>query len=305
MHQYRLRERLEHGTPGRPWHLYRLGSVRGAVFPCHWHPEWELLVVRRGTLDLVRNQTSFRLGPGDAVLLAGTELHGATGDPGVEVAALVFQPAVLRSEHRDEATDRWIAPLEAGLLQVSAVVPSGSPAAGLALQLVGTLEANRPGADLAVKGLLLQIIAELAAGGFVVPGDEPTSGDPLPRIRASLQWIEERWADPLKVEALAAQAHLSPSQFARLFKAVTGDTPLQHVLQRRMVEAERLLRDGSLSVTEVALRVGFTNFGHFSRTFRAHWGLSPSEFKKDWASRTRTPPPMEVRSRAQPARTRG
>jgi len=282
MHQFRLRERLAHGNQARPWQLYNLSSVQGAVFPCHWHPEWELLVVDRGTMELTRNQTVERLGPGDAAFLTGTDLHGGTGgSPDLSVAALVFQPGILRSERQDAATERWIQPLEAGTLKLAGVLSAGSQPAALASQLVEVVRRDNPGMELAVKGLLFQFLSEAVSEGLVQRCVEPSSADPLPRIRSSLQFIEEQFAEPLTAETLAALAHLSPSHFTRLFKAVTGDTPIRHLIRRRVDEAALLLREGDLSVTEAAVRVGFTNFSHFSQTFRAYHSLSPSEFKKN------------------------
>jgi AraC-like DNA-binding protein/quercetin dioxygenase-like cupin family protein len=281
MHQYRFRERLEHGDRTRPWHLYTLTTIQGNVFPCHWHPEWELLIVQRGRMNLTRNQTVESLGPGDAAFLTGTVLHtGTSDDPDLVVNALVFQPELLRSERRDGATDLWVDPLGTGILSVPGVLPAGAVFTDSAKRLVEVIHRDAPGMELAVKGLLFQFLAELVSGGQLRRCLPTVSTDPITQIRGVLQLVEERFAEPLTVEVLAERARLSPSHFSRLFRALTGDTPINHLIRRRVTEAARLLREGQTTVSEAAIRVGFSNFSHFTRTFRAHEGINPSELAR-------------------------
>ncbi|GGR40137.1 AraC-like DNA-binding protein [Nocardioides luteus] len=68
--------------------------------------------------------------------------------------------------------------------------------------------------------------------------------------------------------ALARVAHVSPAHFSRRFKAVFGETPHRYLQRRRIERSMALLRDTALPVTEVALTVGLSSLGTFSRTFR-------------------------------------
>lgn len=278
MHQYRYRERLEHGTAGRPWRLYTLGVSQGGVFPCHWHPEWEFLWVARGRLHLTRNQDQVVVGAGEGAFLTGSELHtGASDDPGSLVYALVVQPWFFAGEHRDPVTQRWLRPLEDGALGAPGVLRRGTPEAQLVARMVEGAHHSEFGLEF--KGLVYLLLHHLHTGGALVPL-APSPLEPLPRIRQLLQYIEEHFAEPLTVDDLAQRACLSRSQFNRVFRAVTGDTPIHHLIRRRVEEAARLLRDPGATVSEVAFRVGFTNFSHFSRTFRHHWGCSPTAARR-------------------------
>jgi len=277
MQHYQFREWLTHGNPERPWKLYSLPNVQGTVFPCHWHPEWELLVVERGVLALTRNQTVVTLVPGEAVLLTATELHGGTSESSdLLLHAFVFHPGVLRSEHRDLGTELWLDPLGKGTLAVPEVLGAEGRAGALARELVQVARENRPGVELAVKGILFQVLGELVSSGYVQTASLPISSDPRGQIRRILQIIEERFSQPLTVPSLAAEIGMSPSHFTRMFKAVTGEAPIHFLIDRRIAEATILLQDPEISVTEAAIRVGFTNFSHFTRTFRARQGVNPS-----------------------------
>ena len=98
--------------------------------------------------------------------------------------------------------------------------------------------------------------------------------------------MDRAFAHPLDVPALAAVAHVSPSHFARQFRATFGETPHRYLQRRRVERAMELLRETDRPVTEVCLDVGFHSLGTFSRTFRAVVGESPSAYRARFAGPT-------------------
>ena len=91
--------------------------------------------------------------------------------------------------------------------------------------------------------------------------------------------MDRRFAEPLDIPHLAAVAHLSASQFGRVFKTVYGETPHRYLQRRRVERAMTLLRQTDRPVTDVAWDVGFASLGTFSRTFTTIVGCSPTEFR--------------------------
>ncbi|MER7556490.1 AraC family transcriptional regulator [Nocardioides sp. NPDC126508] len=99
------------------------------------------------------------------------------------------------------------------------------------------------------------------------------------RLLRARDVMDRHYAEPLDVPAIARVAHVSPAHFIRRFKAVFGETPHRYFQRRRIERSMALLRDTSTPVTEVALTVGFTSLGTFSRTFRDIVGTSPSDYR--------------------------
>jgi len=91
--------------------------------------------------------------------------------------------------------------------------------------------------------------------------------------------MDRRYAEPLDIPHLAAVAHLSASQFGRVFKTVFGETPHRYLQRRRVERAMTLLRQTDRPVTDVAWDVGFASLGTFSRTFATIVGCSPTDFR--------------------------
>ena len=76
---------------------------------------------------------------------------------------------------------------------------------------------------------------------------------------------------------LAQQVGVSHSTLQRGFQELFGTTVLGYITQQRMIQAERSLRDGKLTVAEVASQVGYAHFGHFAEVFKQQFGITPSE----------------------------
>jgi len=84
----------------------------------------------------------------------------------------------------------------------------------------------------------------------------------------------------ISINDICREINLSPFYFIRLFKAQTGKTPHQYLLEIRLQKAETLLQQGGYSVEEVAHLCGFIHPGHFSSLFRRMMGTTPSEYRK-------------------------
>jgi AraC-like DNA-binding protein len=109
---------------------------------------------------------------------------------------------------------------------------------------------------------------------------QPTAQeDTTRRMLRARDDLDRRYAEPLDVPTLAAVAHLSPSQFGRVFKEVYGETPHRYLQRRRVERAMTLLRQTDRPVTDIAWDVGFASLGTFSRTFSNVVGSSPTEFR--------------------------
>lgn len=91
--------------------------------------------------------------------------------------------------------------------------------------------------------------------------------------------MDRTYAQPLDVRTLAAIARCSEGTFIRTFRATFGETPHRYLQRRRVERAMFLLRETTLSVSEISLDVGFLSLGTFSRTFSEIVGEPPSRYR--------------------------
>ncbi|MEV6108770.1 AraC family transcriptional regulator [Streptomyces sp. NPDC051940] len=109
-----------------------------------------------------------------------------------------------------------------------------------------------------------------------------------PAVATAKRHIENHLADGRTVDDLAAAAHLSPSHFAELFRAETGETPARYRVRLRMERARLLLAETDLTVTAIAADLGYSSSQHFATAFRRETGTTPSRHRDRIRGRARS-----------------
>lgn len=100
------------------------------------------------------------------------------------------------------------------------------------------------------------------------------------RLRQMFARIRFEPAHDWRVDHLARQYGVSATHFQRLCLKHLGESPQQLIIQERMLRAHELLSSGNSTVSEVAHKLGYEEAASFSRRFRAHFGIPPSELGK-------------------------
>jgi AraC-like DNA-binding protein len=101
-----------------------------------------------------------------------------------------------------------------------------------------------------------------------------------PRLRAAIAYMREHVGDPISVDDVAGRVGLSRAHFFSLFRDQLNTTPQVFWSAVRVEEAIRRLVRRDEPLTSVALSLGFSSPGNFSRFFREHMGVSPSGFRR-------------------------
>lgn len=104
----------------------------------------------------------------------------------------------------------------------------------------------------------------------------------LERLCAARERLEDAGEDRLLVHTVAKDAGMSVFHFIRLYRAVFGETPARASQRARLNRARELLTITVRDVTDIALEVGFSSLGTFSRVFTREFGCSPTAWRKQW-----------------------
>lgn len=116
---------------------------------------------------------------------------------------------------------------------------------------------------------------------FASPVRGPALGGLAPgALRRVREYIDEHLTENLPTEALARIAALSTGHFNRAFKQSTGLSPHRYIIRQRVAAATELLRTTNHALADIALDVGFADQSHFSRTYVAVTGETPSVFRR-------------------------
>ncbi len=107
--------------------------------------------------------------------------------------------------------------------------------------------------------------------------------DRVPRLAALLDWIPAHLHQDLSLEALAAQAHMTPRTLSRVFTQELGMGPGRYVERVRLEAARNLLQDAQASISTVARLTGFGHPENLRRTFHKHLAVSPQQYAERFA----------------------
>ncbi len=93
-------------------------------------------------------------------------------------------------------------------------------------------------------------------------------------------YIHEHYSENISLSALASECYMTAAHFSRTFKALMGEPPISYINQYRINKATVLLTTTTLSLKELAARVGFADEAYFSRAFKKYKGESPTAFSR-------------------------
>lgn len=134
---------------------------------------------------------------------------------------------------------------------------------------------ERFGAEAMRDTLMVQLLVQIGRMGAASNSERRYDG----KIEKALCYINEHLAEKLSVESLAEQVYLSKYHFMRLFKAQTGDTVHAYIRQKRLLQAARLIREGT-AANKAAADSGFADYSVFHRAFKESFGISPGQLRK-------------------------
>jgi AraC family transcriptional regulator len=236
------------------------------------HAEATIAAVTQGSFQ-------YRTQAGSAMLVPGALLLGNAGScfecghehaQGDRCLAFHFTPTFVES----------IAAGTPGVRNARFSCASVSPAS----ELIGLLAEAETARDQRDAAALEELATRLAGAVLTMTASRVTSerGPSMRderRITMAVRRIETQADERLGLNALARQAAMSPYHFLRTFRLVTGMTPHQYVLHRRLLRAAQRLRASTDPVSMIAFAAGFNDLATFNRRFRRLIGVAPSVFR--------------------------
>jgi AraC-like DNA-binding protein len=132
-------------------------------------------------------------------------------------------------------------------------------------------------ASLATASTILQAEIERCSGA----NGSTTGGLAAWQILRVRAYIDSNLHRTIHIRDLSAIARRSPAHFSRKFKVAVGESPHAYVVKRRLERACHLMMTSSVSLSEIALNVGFSDQAHLCRLFRQAFGQSPASWRRE------------------------
>lgn len=273
--------------------VIRTGANDNANFH---HDFFSLYVVRRGRGTHVIDGVPYGVARGDVYAMGPGMVHHFEGCHDLLADTLHFSPAVFDSATLDAlgetpgfhelfitseakpGENRWLHLTPAGYEEV----------AGLLAELTAEWSSDTPDGTLLVPGLFLRLLVRLSRQRAVLAASG--NGSALPpvfsaggheaAIAAAVRFMDENFAQPLRMEQIAALAFLSPHRFTEVFSQAMGRTPRDYLRHLRIERAKTLLSTTNATIAEIAEQVGLGDAAYLTRVLRDATGQTPGAFRK-------------------------
>jgi AraC family transcriptional regulator len=151
----------------------------------------------------------------------------------------------------------------------------GGKASGLAIRVYKEFCALDEFSNLAIEGLLLEMMAEISRSTRQI------QGGPTARIELAKELVHAHFREPLTLAAIAEQVGLHPVYLAQAFRKACGCTVGEYVRRLRIEFACRELSNPDNPISKIAAAAGFFDQSHFTRTFKQLLGVTPAEFQRE------------------------
>lgn len=283
-----LRSYRQRGSPDCPIDVYFSSSKAPKVPVVHWHPEMELVLVKRGEVMSFVGQEKMRAVEGDLILVPPGLLHSQQRSiPSTMMWSIVFSlDAVAMPEHHVFQKE-FVQPLQEGRLAMPCLLRPGDPMYEALLPIMLRLpECRQYAENYKMKRFTVAMGICTAMAAFCQPDD---SLSPIPKqdhraVKECMRYIHRHYNLPLTLPVLAKHVHLQPNYLCALFKEHTGQTIKEHLTQIRVDAAAFLLRNNDLPMGRVAELCGFHSESVFFRQFKKIMEITPKAYQRQQRS---------------------
>ena len=136
--------------------------------------------------------------------------------------------------------------------------------------------------QVAVRGILLELFALLLCEyAEERAGSARGNFGAFETVEPALRRIREDYASPITLEELAELCNVSKCHFCRIFRLVTGESPMRYLTEYRLKIADILLASSGESIRAVAEKCGFSDQACFCQCYKAHYGIPPSQKRSE------------------------
>ncbi len=252
-------------------------------FAPHWHSAIEIIVPVENGYTVICNEIQYDIKPAEIFFIPPGTLHELIAPPTGRRFIFIMN---ISNFSKMSSFARIMTLLSQPLLLTEEKDPTVyGDVYNTLLQIRNEYFGQGEFSDLLIQSLLLRMFVFLGENydhrENVFYGTAPSKRkEYVDLFNETLKYIDEHFTEELSLENIAFKTGFSKFHFSRLFKQYTNYNFSDYLCFRRIKEAETLLMQPGLSITDVAISSGFSSISTFNRLFKQHKGCSPSDYRK-------------------------
>lgn len=260
--------------------LYRLKNVctYNNVFNLRWHEEMEIKYILSGKMNISCGTEIVCAQEGDVVISNPCEYHGNQVEKG-ENAEYQFVCIDIKKIFGGNELTEHLKDYVSGSYCFKNLIRNDKEVKKLVKMLFASFQDNR---DLLYStGAFYMLFASLQK--YIDKDRKQLSRNEYSLrqknvIDTAFAYIQNHYHETIRLEDIASQCFLTEAHFCRLFKQLTGETPIYYINKFRINKAVSYLAESQYTIKEIAEKVGFYDEAYFCRCFRKYKGVPPSRY---------------------------
>ena len=264
-------------------HYYEFGP--NFVFQGEKHDFWEMVYVDKGKVQVRRDEEELILKQGELLFHQPNEFHSIRSlDSSQNFFVISFSsasPAMAYFEKRRTQLDATLKPYLSSIIKEAEKtynIPKNDPN----LRKLHRKENAPLGGEQLIQTYLEQLLIFLLRtitkeGSLVSFPKKGSQEDPL--VEAIKQYLAQHISDTIRVEDICNEFDYSRSYLNKRFQNETGISLAAYMNTLKIEEAKRMIRESKLNFAQISEYLSFDNPQYFSRVFKNHTGMTPTEFR--------------------------
>ena len=247
----------------------------------HWHDDIELILILSGEMKYNVNGNIFPLHKNEGIFVNSRQLHFGFSDTHTECIFLciLLHPILLCAS--PAYAKSFVLPV---IRNYEAPFVLLSPKISWQQKILDEIRFLFKHRKDKTAPLKIPVFFPASGQCFMktsLSGAETHIDNDLSAIRNMTDFIQKNYTVKISLEEIAAAGSVGISKCCRLFSRYFSQTPNNYLSNYRLAKSGDLLRETSLSITEIALSTGFNSASYYAESFRKWAGISPGEFRKN------------------------
>ena len=246
----------------------------------HWHVEYEIIRILKGSITVTLDEKSFTASENDVIFVHSGILHSGIPHDCVYQCIVFDINTFLKN---NPVCGEYIQKI---LHQEMMLFPYFTAEHPKILDCISILfqavYEKKPGYELTVFGQFYHFFGLIFSNHYFIENPQKTRRDykRILQLKQVLEFIEKNYTNSITLQELSASVSMSPKYFCRFFSEMTHQTPMDYLNRQRIEEACYQLTTTDDSITEIAYRNGFNDLSYFIRTFKKYKGITPGKYKR-------------------------
>ena len=281
MHDLDHNEDRPRGTYDFPFEFHHVESSHPSyVMSYHWHVEYEIIRILKGTLAVTLDEKSFTAVPGDVIFVHSGILH--SGIPSDCIYQCLVFDGNLFLKHNSVCAGYMQKVIHQDILIYHHFTEKYPEIQSVLNSIFDAMWKKNPGYELIVLGQFYHFFGLVFSNHYYLDGVTKARRDykRILQLKQVLEFIEQNYTRPLTLQELSASVSMSPKYFCRFFSEMTHQTPMDYLNRQRIAKACLQLDTTDDSITDVAYSNGFNDLSYFIRTFKKYKGITPGKYKR-------------------------